>query len=95
MPISRVKALVPTAVAAAVLLQEFPSATLETDGTLWTVVILGIAYPDAVNRIRRSITRSHIGPVLVTDDATAEELLDESNASRRRPLRRARRPGPA
>jgi len=84
MQISRVKALVPTAVAAALVLQEFPSATLETDGTLCTVVILGVGYPDAVSRIRQLMTRSQIGPVLVTDGVTAEELLKEGTAVRRR-----------
>jgi hypothetical protein len=77
MPVSGVKALVPTALAAALLLQEFPSAALETDGTLFTVLIFGVAYPDAVSRIREWMTRSQIGPVLVTDGETAEELLDE------------------
>jgi hypothetical protein len=82
MPISRVNALVPTAVAASLLLQEFPSATLETDGTLCTVVILGVGYSDAVNRIRQWMTRSQIGPVLVTDGITAEELLNETKPGR-------------
>ena len=85
MPISRVNALVATAVAAASLVEEFPTASIETDGTLCTVVILGVGYSDAVNRIRQLMTRSHIGPVLVTDGITAEELLSESNGSRGTP----------
>ena len=58
------------------LAQEFPSAILENDGTLFTVVIFGVGYVDAVSRIREWMTRRHIGPVLVTDGATVEELLD-------------------
>jgi len=77
MAVSSVKALLPTAVAAALLSQEFPSATLEADGTLFTVLIFGVGYSDAVSRIREWMTRSQIGPVLVTDGETVEELLDE------------------
>ncbi len=60
------------------LAQEFPSATLETDGTLFTVLIFGVGYMDAVSRIREWMTRRQIGPVLVTDGETAEELLAET-----------------
>ena len=84
MPTSKVKALMPTAVAAALLAQEFGTATLETDGTLFTVVILGVGYPDAVARIRQWMTHSQIGPVLVTDGATIEELLDERKTHKSR-----------
>ena len=84
MAVSSVKALVPTAVAAALLAQEFPSATLEADGTLFTVLIFGVGYSDAVLRIREWMTRSQIGPVLVTDGETVEELLDEVKPRRTR-----------
>ena len=48
---------------------------MEVDGTVSTVVIVGIGYSDAVARIREWMRRSHLGPVLVSDDTTAEELL--------------------
>jgi hypothetical protein len=91
MPVSSVKALVPTAVAAASLSQEFSFASLETDGTLFMVVILGVGYSDAVSRIREWMTRSQISPVLVTDGETAEELLNETKhrTARLRSLRTA------
>ena len=38
----------PTAVAAALLSQEFPSATLDEDGTLFTVMIYGLSYSEAL-----------------------------------------------
>ena len=80
-----VKALVPTAIAAALLSQEFPSASLDTDGTLFTVVIYGLGYSEAVSRIREWMRKAHVGRVLVTDGETAEDLLEES------PARMARR----
>jgi hypothetical protein len=88
MPTRVVKALVPTAIAAALLSQEFPLVSLDTDGTLFTVVIYGLSYSDAVSRIREWMTRSQFGPVLVTDGETAEDLLDESTPreARRRSL---------
>ena len=86
MPVPRVDALVPTGVAAALLLQEFPSAILETDGTVCTVVILGIGYSEVVARIRQWMTRSQIGPVLVTDGTTAEELLELTKPRRASPV---------
>jgi len=42
--------IVPTAIAAALLSQEFPLANLDTDGTLFTVVIYGVSYSDAIAR---------------------------------------------
>ena len=75
MPVSSVKALVPTTVAAALLAKEFPGATLEMDGSLSTVIIFGVGYSDAVSQIREWMTRSQVGPVLVTDGETTEELL--------------------
>ena len=72
-----VKALVPTAAAAALLSQEFPHADLDMDGTLFTVVIYGAAYAEVVARIRAWMSRSRVGPILVTDDATTEELLTD------------------
>ena len=72
-----VRALVPTAAAAALLSQEFPHADLDMDGTLFTVVIYGAAYTEAVARIRAWMSRSRVGPILVTDDATTEELLTD------------------
>jgi hypothetical protein len=87
MPVSSVKALVPTAVAAALLSQEFPSATLETDGTLFIVVIFGVGYLDAVSRIREWMTRSQIGPVLITDeDDRRVELFRWAHGRRSGPL---------
>ena len=48
MPTRAIKALVPTAIAAVLLSQEFTSAALDTDGTLFTVVIYGVSYSDAI-----------------------------------------------
>ena len=79
-----VKALVPTAVAAILLSQEFPLANLDTDGTLFTVVIYGVGYSDAVTRIRAWMSTWRIGPVLVTDEQTAEELLSDFTPRARR-----------
>ena len=88
---SRVKALVPTAAAAALLAKEVPLAELSVDGTLFTVVIAGASYRDAVARIKSWMEAQHIEPVLVTDDETVEELLFEQTAEadprRRRSLR--------
>ncbi len=70
------KALLPTAVATTLLSKEFPSATLSIDGSLFTVVIYGHSYSDAVFRIRDWMSRTHVGPVLVTDGDTGEDLLD-------------------
>ena len=72
-----VKALVPTAAAASLLCQEFPLADLDIDGTLFTVVIYGATYSEAIARIQAWMSRSHVGPVLVTDDETTEELLSD------------------
>ena len=47
------------------------------DGTLFTVVIYGAAYAEVVARIRAWMSRSRVGPILVTDDATTEELLTD------------------
>ena len=79
-----VKALVPTALAATLLSREFPLANLDTDGTLFTVVIYGAGYADALARIRAWMTRSHIGLVLVTDGETGEELLFDVTPRRAR-----------
>jgi hypothetical protein len=79
-----VKALVPTAAAAALLSQEFSHADLDMDGTLSTVVIYGAAYAEAVTRIRAWMSRSRVGPVLVTDDETTEELLTDVEPRRLR-----------
>lgn len=84
-----VKALVPTAMAATLLCQEFPLANLDTDGTLFTVVIYGATYADALTRIRAWMARAHIGPVLVTDGETGEELLFD--ATPRKPALVSRR----
>jgi len=84
MPTRVVKALVPTAIAAALLSQEFPLVSLDTDGTLFTVVIYGFSYTDVVSRIREWMTRSQVGPVLVTDGETAEDLLEESTPRKAR-----------
>ena len=65
MPAGVIRALVPTAIAAVLLSQEFPLANLDTDGTLFTVVIYGVSYSDAIARISGWMSRSHIGPVLV------------------------------
>lgn len=81
-----VKALVPTAVAAILLSQEFPVADLDTDGTLFSVVIYGVGYSDAVTRIRAWVSTWRIGPVLVTDEQTAEELLPDFAPRSRRGL---------
>lgn len=72
-----VKALVPTAMAAALLSKEFPQADLDMDGTLFTVVIYGATYSEALTRIRAWMSRSRVGPILVTDDETTEELLTD------------------
>ncbi len=95
MPTRAVKALVPTAVAAMMLSQEFALASLDTDGTLFTVVIYGVSYSDAVARISRWMSRSHIGPVLVTDDETSERLLSVPVARRSRMSRPPGPPSPA
>jgi hypothetical protein len=65
-----VKALVPTALAGVLLAQEFPSASLNADGTLFTVVISGASYADAIARIRAWVAKARLGPVLVTDGVT-------------------------
>jgi hypothetical protein len=70
--------------AAALLAQEFPFASLDSDGTLFTVVIYGVSYSDVIARIRAWMTTSSIGPVLVTDEETAEELLSDLAPRRRR-----------
>ena len=88
MPTHVVKALVPTAVAAVLLSQEFPLANLDSDGTLFTVVIYGVSFSDAIARISGWMSRSHIGPVLVTDDETSEKLLSVPAAPRPRTSRR-------
>jgi len=90
-----VRALVPTAIAAVLLSQEFPLANLDTDGTLFTVVIYGVSYADAVARISGWMSRSHIGPVLVTDDETSERLLSVPAARSQRASRRLYPPSPA
>ncbi len=77
MPTRVVKVLVPTAVAAILLSQEFPFASLDTDGSVFTVVIYGASYSDAVSRVRAWMNKARIGPVLVTDEETAEELLSD------------------
>jgi hypothetical protein len=79
-----VRALVPTAAAAALLSQEFAHADLDMDGTLFTVVIYGAAYAEVVARIRAWMSRSRVGPILVTDDATTEELLTNVTSGRSR-----------
>jgi hypothetical protein len=90
-----VRALVPTAIAAILLSQEFAFANLDTDGTLFTVVIYGVSYSDAIARITGWMSRSHIGPVLVTDDETSELLLSVPAARRPRTSRRLYPPSPA
>ena len=79
-----VRALVPTAVAAALLSQEFPAASLDQDGTLFTVMIYGLSYSEAVARIRDWMSRTHVGPVLVTDGESAEDLLGGGRRTRPR-----------
>jgi hypothetical protein len=81
---SVVEVLVPTAVAAALLAQEFASVDMNTDGTLFTVVIYGVSYSEAVRRISAWMTSSQLGPVLVTDGETSEELLSEVTPRRPR-----------
>jgi hypothetical protein len=76
MPTKIVKALVPTAANAALLANEFAFASLDEDGTLFTVIIHGVDYPDALARIRDWTKRTHVGPVLVTDGESAEDLLE-------------------
>ena len=95
MPTGAVTALVPTAIAAVLLSQEFAIANLDSDGTLFTVVIYGVSYSEAVARISRWMSRSHIGPVLVTDDETSERLLSVPAAHRQRGSRRLYPPSPA
>ena len=95
MPADVVKALVPTAIAAVLLSQEFQAANLDTDGTLFTVVIYGVSYSDAVARISGWMSRSRIGPVLVTDGETSERLLSVPAARRPRSSRRLYPPSPA
>lgn len=77
MPSPVVRVLLPTAVAAILLSQEFPSTSLDTDGTLFTVVIYGAGYSEAVRKIREWMSTWKIGPVLVTDGETSEDLLDD------------------
>lgn len=74
-----VRVLVPTEAAARWLTREFPLANLAMDGTLMTVLVYGISYADVVARIREWMNSSRIGPVLVTDDRTGEELLPGFN----------------
>ena len=74
----------PTAVAAALLSQEFPAASLDRDGTLFTVMIYGLSYSEAVARIRDWMSRTHVGPVLVTDGESAEDLLGGGRRTRPR-----------
>jgi hypothetical protein len=85
MPNDVVKALVPTTAAASSLSQEFSLSDLAIDGTLFWVVIHGVTYSDAVARIRAWMSRTHLGPVLVTDDKTAEDLLAEARPQRSLP----------
>ena len=94
MPAGVIRALVPTAIAAVLLSQEFPLANLDTDGSLFTVVIYGVSYSDAIACISGWMSRSHIGPVLVTD-ATSERLLSIPAAPRPRSSRRLFPPSPA
>jgi hypothetical protein len=79
-----VRALLPTAGAAALLTQEFTAADVVMDGTLFTVCIYGVAYGDAVARIKEWMHVTQIGPVLVTDDAAGELLLTDFAARSRR-----------
>jgi hypothetical protein len=90
MPRGVVKALVPTATAVSLLSQEFPLADVAVDGTLFTVVIYAVTYSDAVARITAWMSRTHLGPILVTDDKTAEELLTAVRPRRSRPALTAR-----
>jgi len=76
MPTTIVKALVPTEADAALLANEFAFASLDEDGTLFTVVIHGMDYPEALARIRDWTKRTQVGPVLVTDGESAEDLLE-------------------
>ncbi len=92
MPRGVVKALVPTAAAASLLSQEFPVSDLVIDGTLFTVVIHAATYSDAVVRIRAWMRRTRLGPVLVTDDKAAEDLLTEVKPPRSRPALRVASP---
>jgi len=71
-----VKALLPTAADAARLADEFPTAHLDEDGTLFTVIIHGMDYREVLSRIRDWTRRTKVGPVLVTDEQSAEDLLD-------------------
>jgi hypothetical protein len=70
-----VQALVPTSAAARSLAREFPLAELDRDGTLVTVQIYGFTYSDVIARIKEWMSRSRIGPVLVTDNETGEDFL--------------------
>ena len=90
-----IKALVQTSIAAALLSQEFALANLDTDGTLFTVVIYGVSYSDAIARISGWMSRSHIGHLLVTDCETSERLLSFPAARRQRTSRRLYPPSPA
>ena len=73
----------PTAIAAVLLSQEFGgAATVDTIGTLFTVVIYGVSYSDAIARISGWMTRSRIGPDFVTNGETAERLLSVPPARR-------------
>jgi hypothetical protein len=78
-----VKALLPTAADAARLADEFPTAHLDEDGTLFTVIIHGMDYREVLSRIRDWTRRTNVGPVLVTDEQGAEELLDSKGHRRR------------
>jgi len=79
-----VRALVPTVAAARSLSREFPRADGDRDGTLVTVRIYGVSYADVIARIKDWMSRSRIGPVLVTDDKTGEVFLP--SFAPRRPL---------
>ena len=63
--------------ASVLLSQEFPGADLDANGTLFTVLIYGIAYSEVIERIKAWMKASRIGLVLVTDEETAEELLPD------------------
>jgi hypothetical protein len=66
------------------LSQEFAAADLVMDGTLFTVCIYGVAYSDAVARIKAWMHVTQLGPVLVTDDEAGELLLSDFAARSRR-----------
>jgi hypothetical protein len=86
-----IRVLVPSAAAAALLAQEFQFSELNVDGTLFTVVIAGATSAETVRRIRAWMDRSHIGPVLVTDGSSFEELLVDAATPRSRHAFRAAR----